>query len=60
MLRFRRTHTLQKFDPVHASVDNHFPTERHFQDSNTLKQIRAVALASGAAFLLSNRKAGWG
>jgi putative transposase len=31
MLRFRRMHTLQKFASVHASVRNHFPTERHLQ-----------------------------
>lgn len=36
---------LQKFTSVHASVHNHFPTERHFQDRNTYKQTRAVALA---------------
>jgi putative transposase len=45
MLRFRRMHTLQKFASVHASVHNHFPTERHLQDRDTYKQIRAAALA---------------
>jgi putative transposase len=45
MLRFRRMHTLQKFASVHASVHNHFPTERHLQDRNAYKQIRAAALA---------------
>jgi putative transposase len=44
MLRFRRMRTLQKFAPVHASVHNHFPTERHFQDRNAYKQTRAAAL----------------
>ncbi len=29
MLRFRRMRTLQKFASIHASVHNHFPTERH-------------------------------
>ena len=32
MLRFRRMRTLQKFASVHASVHNHFPTERHLQN----------------------------
>ena len=31
MLRFRRMRTLQKIASVHASVHNHFPTERHLQ-----------------------------
>jgi putative transposase len=37
MLRFRRMRTLQKFALVHASVHNHFPTERHLQNHNTYK-----------------------
>ena len=45
MLRFRRMRTLQKFASVHASVHNHFPTERHLQDRNTYKLTRAAALA---------------
>lgn len=45
MLRFRRMHTLQKFASVHASVHNHFPTERHLQNRDTYKTIRAAALA---------------
>jgi putative transposase len=45
MLRFRRMRTLQKFASVHASVLNHFSTERHLQDRNTYKTIRAAALA---------------
>lgn len=45
MLRFRRIRTLQKFASVHASVHNHFPTERHLQNRKTYKQTRAVALA---------------
>jgi putative transposase len=32
MLRFRRMRTLQKIASVHASVNNHFPTERHLQN----------------------------
>jgi len=45
MLRFRRMHTLQKFASVHASIHNHFPTERHLQDRNAYKITRAAALA---------------
>ena len=45
MLRFLRMHTLQKFASVHASVHNHFPTERHLQDRNAYNQTRAAALA---------------
>jgi putative transposase len=44
MLRFRRMRTLQKFAAVHASVHNHFPTERHLQNRSTYKQTRAAAL----------------
>ena len=45
MLRFRRMRTLQKFASVHASVHNHFPTERHLQSRNTYKETCATALA---------------
>ena len=45
MLRFRRMRTLQKFATVHASVHNHFPTQRHLQNRNTYKLTRAAALA---------------
>ena len=51
MLRFRRMRTLQKFASVHASVHNHFPTERHLQDRNTNKQTRAAALAEWRGLL---------
>ena len=44
MLRFRRMRTLQKFASIHASVHNHFPTERHIQNRNTYKLTRAAAL----------------
>lgn len=45
MLRFRRMRTLQKFASVHASVHNHFTTERHLQYRDHFKQSRAAALA---------------
>ena len=51
MLRFRRMRTLQKFASVHASVHNHFPTERHLQNRNTYKQARAAALAGWRGLL---------
>jgi len=40
--RFR---SLQKFASVHASVHNHFPTERHLQNRVHYKLTRAAALA---------------
>ena len=51
MLRFRRMRTLQKFASVHASVHNHFPTERHLQNRSTYKQTRAAALAEWRGLL---------
>ena len=51
MLRFRRMRTLQKFASVHASVHNHFPTDRHLQSRDNYKQTRAAALAEWRGFL---------
>jgi putative transposase len=51
MLRFRRMHSLQKFASVHASVQNHFPTERHLQNHHVYKQTRAAALTGRRALL---------
>ena len=51
MLRFRRMRTLQKFASVHASVHNHFPTERLLLDRNACKQTRAAALAEWRGLL---------
>lgn len=51
MLRFRRMRTLQKFASIHASVQNHFPTERHLQNRDTYKQSRAAALAEWRGLL---------
>ncbi len=45
MLRFRRMKTLQKFASVHASVSNHFNSERHLVDRQTYKAKRSAALA---------------
>ena len=45
MLRFRRMKTLQKFASVHASLSNHFNSERHLVDRETFKQRRSAALA---------------
>jgi putative transposase len=45
MLRFRQMKTLQKFASVHASLYNHFNSERHLVDRQTYKQRRSAALA---------------
>jgi putative transposase len=45
MLRFRQMKTLQKFASVHASMHNHFNSERHLVDRQTYKLRRSVALA---------------
>ena len=45
MLRFRQMKSLQKFASVHASLHNHFATERHLVDCQTFKQTRSAALA---------------
>ena len=45
MLRFRQMKSLQKFAAVHASVHNHFASERHLVDRQTYKLRRSAALA---------------
>ena len=45
MLRFRQMKSLQKFASVHASLHNHFNSERHLVDRKTYKQRRSAALA---------------
>jgi putative transposase len=45
MLRFRRMRSLQKFAAVHASVSNHFNSERHLYSRQNFKLNRAAALA---------------
>ena len=45
MLRFRQMKSLQKFASVHASIHNHFNSERHLLDRQTNKQRRSAALA---------------
>jgi putative transposase len=45
MLRFRRMRSLQKFASVHASVTNHFNSERSLSCRPLFKQNRAAALA---------------
>jgi putative transposase len=45
MLRFRRMETLQKFVAVHASVHNHFNTERHLYSRQNFKANRDAVLA---------------
>lgn len=45
MLRFRKSNSLQKFVSIHASVHNHFNSERHLVDRQTYMARRAIALA---------------
>ncbi|MEW2915123.1 IS6 family transposase, partial [Leisingera sp. JC11] len=45
MLRFRRMRSLQKFAAVHASIYNHFNSERSLTSRANFKQNRAAALA---------------
>ncbi|MFN5085277.1 MAG: transposase [Novosphingobium sp.] len=45
MARFRQMKTLQKFASVHASLHNHFASERHLLDRQTYKLHRSAALA---------------
>lgn len=45
MLRFRQMKSLQKFASVHASISNHFNSERHLIDRQTYKARRSAALA---------------
>jgi putative transposase len=45
MLRFRQMKSLQKFASVHASLHNHFNSERHLVDRETYKARRSAALA---------------
>ena len=44
MLRFGQMKSLQKFAAVHASVANHFNSERHLVDRQTYKARRSTAL----------------
>ena len=43
MQRFRRMKSLQKFASVHASLHNHFNSERHLVDRQTFKDRRSAA-----------------
>lgn len=45
MLRFRQMKSLQKFASVHASLHNHFASERHLVDRRTYKQRHSAAWA---------------
>ena len=45
MQRFRRIRSLQKFASVHASVTNHFNTDRSLTSRAIFKANRAAALA---------------
>ncbi len=45
MLRFRQMKSLQMFASVHASLHNHFASDRHLVDRQTYKLHRSAALA---------------
>jgi putative transposase len=45
MLLVRQMKTLQKFASVHASMHNHFNSERHLVDRQTYTHRRSAALA---------------
>lgn len=45
MLRFRQMKSLQKFASVHASLHNHFNSERHLVDRQAYRERRSAALA---------------
>jgi putative transposase len=45
MLRFRQMRSLNKFVTVHASIHNHFNTERHLYSRTNFQLNRAGALA---------------
>ncbi|MEZ5687476.1 MAG: IS6 family transposase [Caenibius sp.] len=45
MQRFRQMKSLQKFASVHASIHNHFNSERHLVDRQTYKTRRSAAFA---------------
>jgi len=45
MLRFRQMKSLQKFASVHASLHNHFNSERHLVSRQVYKERRSAALA---------------
>ena len=49
MLRFRRMHSLQKFVSVHASISNHFNSDRSLSSRENYKANRAAALAKWRA-----------
>ena len=45
MRGFRQVNSLQKFASVHASISNHFQSQRHLVDRQTYKTLRSAALA---------------
>lgn len=52
MLRFRQMKSLQKFASVHASLHNHFNSERHLVDRQTYKDRRSAALTEWQSFAI--------
>ena len=60
MLRFRRMRTLQKFASVHASVHNHFPTERHLLNRATSSSHAPPLSPSDATYSRPDTRVGRG
>ena len=52
MLRFRQMKSLQKFASVHASLHNHFNSERHLIDRQIYKDRRSAAMAEWQSFAI--------
>jgi len=53
MLRFRRMRSLQKFASIHASITNHFNSDRSLSSRSLFKQNRAAALAEWRGLCVS-------
>ena len=52
MLRFRQAKSLQKFASVHASLYNHFNSERHLINRKTYRERRSVALVEWQSLMV--------
>ena len=54
MLHFRQMKSLQKFASVHASISNHFQSQRHLVDRQTYKTLRSAALSEWQSLVCLN------
>lgn len=57
MVRFRRMRSLQKLASVHASVSNHFNSQRSLSSRANFKLNRATALAEWRCLFAAQAKA---